>query len=101
MRTSLLAVLLCLPLTSCFLGRTGTNQPLTNYGAGAYQQLPYDDFLAGVDGNAFRTWLVPTTAAYVGNFFTPAIAAQPLSLGDRRSSFVVSEKIAAAYVRAC
>lgn len=27
-----------------YLIDTGTNQPLTNYGAGAYQQLPYDDF---------------------------------------------------------
>ncbi|MEG3091522.1 TonB-dependent receptor [Sphingomonas sp. PB1R3] len=83
-----------------YLIDTGTNQPLTNYGAGAYQQMPYDDFLKGVDGNGIRNWLVPVTQAYVGNFFTPAIQGQALSLGDRRSSFVVSEKIAAAYVRA-
>lgn len=83
-----------------YLVDTGTNQPLTNYGAGAYQPLPYDDFLSGVAGNSLRTWLVPVSEAYVGNFFTPAVANQPLSLGDRRSSFVVSEKIAAAYVRA-
>ncbi|MCT8002906.1 TonB-dependent receptor [Sphingomonas sanguinis] len=83
-----------------YLIDTATNQPLTNLGAGAYQQLPYDDFLSGVGGNAFRNWLVPVTAAYVGNFFTPAIQAQPLTNSDLRSSFVVSEKIAAAYVRA-
>ncbi|MDY0959561.1 TonB-dependent receptor [Sphingomonas sp. CFBP8993] len=83
-----------------YLIDTGTNQPLTNYGAGAYQQMPYDDFLKGVDGNGIRNWLVPVTQAYVGNFFTPAIAAQPLTNGDLRSSFVVSEKIAAAYLRA-
>ncbi len=83
-----------------YLIDTATNQPLTNLGAGAYQQLPYDDFLSGVGGNAFRNWLVPVTAAYVGNFFTPAIQAQPITNGDRRSSFVVTEKIAAAYLRA-
>ncbi|QXT34217.1 TonB-dependent receptor [Sphingomonas sanguinis] len=83
-----------------YLIDTATNQPLTNLGAGAYQQIPYDDFLSGVSGNGFRNWLVPVTQAYVGNFFTPAIQAQPITNGDRRSSFVVSEKIAAAYLRA-
>ncbi|WP_428969139.1 TonB-dependent receptor [Sphingomonas sp. Xoc002] len=83
-----------------YLIDTATNQPLTNLGAGAYQQLPYDDFLSGVSGNGFRNWLVPVSQAYVGNFFTPAIQAQPITNGDRRSSFVVSEKIAAAYIRA-
>ena len=83
-----------------YLIDTATNQPLTNLGAGAYQQLPYDDFLKGVGGNGFRNWLVPVTQAYVGNFFTPAIQAQPINNADRRSSFVVSEKIAAAYLRA-
>ncbi len=83
-----------------YLIDTATNQPLTSLGSSAYQQLPYDDFLKGVGGNAFRNWLVPVTQAYIGDFFTPAVAATPLSLGDRRSSFVVSEKIAAAYVRA-
>ena len=83
-----------------YLIDTATNQPLTNLGAGAYQQLPYGDFLSGVSGNAFRNWLVPVTDAYVGNFFTPAIQAQPITNGDRRSSFVVDEKIAAAYLRA-
>ncbi|MDZ7281178.1 TonB-dependent receptor [Sphingomonas sanguinis] len=83
-----------------YLIDTATNQPLTNLGAGAYQQIPYDDFLSGVSGNGFRNWLVPVTQAYVGNFFTPAIQAQPLTNGDLRSSFVVSEKIAAAYLRA-
>lgn len=83
-----------------YLIDTATNQPLTSLGAAAYQQLPYGDFLSGVAGNAFRTWLVPVTEAYVGNFFTPAIAASPLTNGDRRSSFVVTEKVAAAYVRA-
>jgi TonB-dependent receptor len=83
-----------------YLIDTATNQPLTNLGAGAYQQMPYGNFLKDVAGNAIRNWLVPVTQAYVGNFFTPAIAASSLSLSDRRSSFVVSEKIAAGYVRA-
>jgi len=83
-----------------YLINTATNQPLTSLGAGAYQQMPYGDFLSGVSGNAFRNWLVPVTQAYVGDFFTPAIQAQPLTNGDLRSSFVVTEKIAAAYVRA-
>ena len=74
-----------------YLIDTATNQPLTNLGAGAYQQLPYDDFLKGVGGNGFRNWLVPVTQAYVGDFFTPAIQAQPINNADRRSSFVVSE----------
>lgn len=73
---------------------------LTSLGSAAYEQLPYGDFLKGVDGNAFRTWLVPSTQAFVGAFFTPAVANAPLTNADRRSSFVVSEKIAAGYVRA-
>ncbi|MGO1303491.1 MAG: TonB-dependent receptor [Sphingomonas parapaucimobilis] len=83
-----------------FIVNPPAGTPLTTLGSGAYQPMPYDDFLAGVGGNAFRNWLVPVTQAYVGNLFTPAVAASPLTAGDLRSSFVVSEKIAAAYVRA-
>jgi TonB-dependent receptor len=83
-----------------FLVDPAAGATLTGLGAGAYQPLPYDDFLAGVGGNVFRRWLVPTTDAYVGAFFTPAVAAAPLTAADLRSSFVVSEKIAAGYVRA-
>ncbi len=83
-----------------FIVNPAATATLTGLGAGAYQQLPYDDFLAGVDGDVFRNWLVPTTPAYVGNFFTPAVAAAPLTAADLRSSFIVSEKIAGGYVRA-
>jgi TonB-dependent receptor len=83
-----------------FLINTVTGQPLSVLGSGAYQQLPYDDFLAGVTGNSPRTWLVPVTKAYYDALFTPAIANAALTPADRRSSFVTSEKIAAAYVRA-
>ncbi|WP_322965217.1 TonB-dependent receptor [Sphingomonas fuzhouensis] len=83
-----------------FIVNPPAGAPLTSLGAGAYQQMPYGDFLSGVGGNAFRNWLVPVTDAYVGNFFTPAVANAPLTNSDLRSSFVVSEKIAAAYVRA-
>ncbi|WP_288413635.1 TonB-dependent receptor [uncultured Sphingomonas sp.] len=76
------------------------NTPLTSLGAGAYEAMPFDDFLKGVEGNAPRNWLVPVSAAYVNAFFTPAVQNAALTLGDRRSSFVTTEKIAAAYVRA-
>ncbi len=74
--------------------------PLAVLGGGGYEAMPYDDFLKGVDGNAPRNWLVPVTEAYLARFFTPAVENSALTLGDRRSSFVVTEKIAAAYVRA-
>ncbi|MEA1085364.1 TonB-dependent receptor [Sphingomonas sp. CD22] len=83
-----------------FLVNTVTGQPLSVLGSGAYQQLPYDDFLAGVTGNSPRTWLVPVTKAYYDALFTPAIANAALTPADQRSSFVTTEKIAAAYIRA-
>lgn len=76
------------------------NTPLTTLGSGAYEAMPFDDFLKGVSGNAPRNWLVPVSAAYLNAFFTPAVRNAALTLGDRRSSFVTTEKIAAAYVRA-
>jgi TonB-dependent receptor len=83
-----------------FIVNPAASATLTGLGSGAYEQLPYDDFLAGVGGDVFRSWLVPTTPAYVASFFTPAVAASPLTAADLRSSFVVSEKIASGYVRA-
>ncbi len=74
--------------------------PLSVLGSGGYEAMPYDDFLHSVDGNAPRNWLVPVTEAYVARFFTPTIENGALTLGDRRSSFVTTEKIAAGYVRA-
>ncbi|MEH3159898.1 MAG: TonB-dependent receptor [Sphingomonas taxi] len=79
---------------------TGTTTPLSSLGAGAYEQMPYDDFLKGVPGKTLRRFLVPVTSAYLDAFFTPAVQASPLTAGDRRSSFVVEEKIWGGYVRA-
>ncbi|WP_342657424.1 TonB-dependent receptor [Sphingomonas sp. NY01] len=76
------------------------NTPLTSLGAGAFEQMPFNDFLKDVGGAVPRNWLVPVTGAFVNAFFTPAVENAPLTLGDRRSSFVVTEKIAAGYLRA-
>lgn len=73
---------------------------LASLGSGAYEQLPYDDFLKGVSGDVPRSFLVPVTSAYLDAFYTPAVAASPLTAGDLRSSFVVREKIWGAYARA-
>ncbi|MBN8806615.1 MAG: TonB-dependent receptor [Sphingomonas sp.] len=83
-----------------FIVATGTTTPLTSLGSGAYEQMPYDDFLKGVDGNTLRRFLVPVTGVYLNAFFTPDVQASPLTAGDLRSSFVVTEKVASGYVRA-
>ncbi len=79
---------------------SANGQPLTSFGLGAYQTIPFDDFLEGVSGNAPRSWLVPVTGAFYDRLFTSAIANAPLTAGDRRASYIVEEKIAAGYVRA-
>ncbi|WP_241213527.1 TonB-dependent receptor [Sphingomonas sp. ABOLE] len=73
--------------------------PLTSLGAGAYQQLPYDDFLSGVSGNLPRTFLVPVTAGYYNALFNDTIANAPLTAGDKASLFKTTEKTASAYAR--
>ncbi|MBW6527649.1 TonB-dependent receptor [Sphingomonas sp. RHCKR7] len=83
-----------------FLVNPPAGTPLSVLGSGAYEQLPFDDFLKGVSGNAPRSFLVPVTEAYLDAFFTPAVENSALTLADRRSSFEVTEKIAAGYVRA-
>lgn len=83
-----------------YLINTVTGRPLAVLGATAYQPLPFDDFLSGVPGDTPRTWPVPVTDTYYDALFTPAIADAPLTPADLRSSFVTTEKIAAAYVRA-
>ena len=83
-----------------YLIDTVNGQPLSVLGSGAFQQLPYDDFLAGVTGNGPRNWLAPVTKAYYDALFTPAIANTPPNPADQRQSFVTSEKVAAAYIRA-
>ncbi|MBB3475209.1 TonB-dependent receptor [Sphingomonas sp. BK345] len=83
-----------------FLVNPPAGTPLSVLGTGAYEQLPFDDFLKGVPGNAPRTFLVPVTSAYLDAFFTPAVENSALTLADRRSSFSVTERIAGGYVRA-
>jgi TonB-dependent receptor len=83
-----------------FIVNSSNNVPLTQFGTGAYQIIPYDDFLDGVPGNIPRTWLVPVTKAYYDKLFSDAIANAPLTPGDLRASYVVKEKVGAAYVRA-
>lgn len=83
-----------------FIVTPAQNTPLTTLESGAYEVIPYDDFLEGVSGNAPRTWLVPVTSAYYDALFSDAVANSPLSNADRRASYAVTEKIAAGYVRA-
>ena len=74
--------------------------PLSGLGSGAYQQLPFDDYLSGLGGDIPRSFLVPVTRAYLDAFFTPAVENSPLTAGDMRSSFLTTEKIWSAYARA-
>ncbi|WP_010545003.1 TonB-dependent receptor [Sphingomonas elodea] len=82
-----------------FLVTSSNGQPLTSLGAGAYQQIPYDDFLKGVGGNSPRSWLVPVTSAYYNALFTPAVANSALTPSDQAASFKTTEKTASAYAR--
>lgn len=74
--------------------------PLTSFAPNGYEQIPYDDFLKGVSGNAPRSWIVPITSVFYDKLFTAAVANAPLLPGDLRASYVVTEKTASGYVRA-
>lgn len=74
--------------------------PLNSFAPNGFEQMPYDDFLSDVPGNAPRTWIVPITSVFYDKLFTPAVANAPLSNGDKRASYVVTEKTASGYVRA-
>ncbi|WP_375428305.1 TonB-dependent receptor [uncultured Sphingomonas sp.] len=76
------------------------NVPLPTIGQSFYEPLPYDNFLKNVPGVIPRNWVAPVTQAFFDRLFSPTIAARPLGNADLLSSFVVEEKIAAAYVRA-
>ncbi|WP_188062350.1 TonB-dependent receptor [Sphingobium sp. KCTC 72723] len=76
------------------------NPPIAQVVPGGYEALPFDDFLSGVSGNIPRSWAVPITSAFYNTLFTDAIANAPLTAGDRRASYVVTEKIIGGYVRA-
>ncbi|WP_084580292.1 TonB-dependent receptor [Sphingomonas azotifigens] len=73
--------------------------PLSSLGAGAYEQLPFDDFLSGVSGNIPRNFLVPVTSAYYNALFNDTLANAPLTTGDKASLFKTTEKTASAYAR--
>lgn len=76
------------------------NPPIALVVPGGYEAMPFDDFLSGVSGNIPRNWAVPVTSAFYDKLFTDAVANAPLSAGDRRASYVVTEKIVGGYVRA-
>ncbi|MEC3909338.1 TonB-dependent receptor [Sphingobium sp. CR2-8] len=76
------------------------NPPISQVVPGGYEALPFDDFLSGVSGNIPRNWAVPITSAFYDRLFTDAIANAPLSAGDLRASYIVTEKIFGGYVRA-
>jgi iron complex outermembrane recepter protein len=73
---------------------------LTTFAPNGYEQIPYDDFLSGVSGNGPRTWIVPITSVFYDKLFTDAVKNAPLFPGDRRASYVVTEKTGSGYVRA-
>jgi TonB-dependent receptor len=74
--------------------------PLTGFAPNGFEQIPFDNFLSGVPGNAPRSWLVPITSVFYDKLFTDAVANAPLSASDLRASYVVTEKTASAYLRA-
>jgi TonB-dependent receptor len=76
------------------------NPPISQVVPGGYEALPFDDFLSGVSGNFPRSWAVPITSAFYDTLFSDAIANAPLTAGDLRASYVVTEKIFGGYVRA-
>lgn len=83
-----------------FTVNPAANTALTGFAPDGFEQIPFDDFLSGVGGNIPRTWLVPITSVFYDKLFTDAVANSPLSAGDLRASYVVSEKTAGGYVRA-
>jgi TonB-dependent receptor len=76
------------------------NPPISQVVPNGYEALPFDDFLSGVSGNIPRNWAVPITSAFYNTLFTDAVANAPLSAGDMRASYVVTEKVLGGYVRA-
>jgi TonB-dependent receptor len=73
------------------------DQPLT---AGYFEPMPITDFLSGVSGNAPRTWTSPNADAFYKALVTDAVLSQPLSAGDLRNSFKVTERTQTAHIRA-
>lgn len=83
-----------------FLVSPVAGTPLTSLGSGAYEQLPFDDYLQGLGGNIPRAFLVPVTSAYLDAFFTSTVENSALTPADLAASFRTTEKILSAYARA-
>ena len=78
---------------------TIVNTPLTTLGSSFVDPFPVSGFLSDFAGNSPRTWLAPSRTAFFNLLFTDAIRTTPLSAGDLRNAFVVTEEISSAYVR--
>ncbi|WP_251007844.1 TonB-dependent receptor [Sphingobium sp. BHU LFT2] len=76
------------------------NPPISQVVPGGYEALPFDDAFSNIPGNFPRNWATPITSAFYDTLFTDAIANAPLTAGDMRASYVVTEKILGGYVRA-
>ena len=83
-----------------FVGNPAANTSLLGFAPNGFEQMPYDDFLSGVRGDLPRHWLVPITSVFYDKLFTPDVANSPLTPGDLRASYVVTEKSAGGYLRA-
>ena len=79
---------------------SGALVPASQVVPNGYEALPFDDVLSNVSGNIPRTWLTPITSAFYDTLFTDAVANAPLSAGDLRASYIVTEKMLGGYVRA-
>lgn len=66
--------------------------------AGAFSPFPEKDFLDGVDGNLPKTWLMPRPDSFIDAAQDmDSLLSQPLTRGDKRNSYEISEEITAAY----
>lgn len=83
-----------------FTVNPAANTTLLGFAPNGFEQIPFDDFLSGVEGNIPRTWIVPITDVFYNKLFTAAIANAPLAAGDLRASYIVTEKTAGGYARA-
>ncbi|WP_443478827.1 TonB-dependent receptor [Novosphingobium aerophilum] len=83
-----------------FLVNPAAGTPLSSLGSGAYEQLPFDNYLEGLGGNIPRSFLVPVTQAYLDAFFTSDVENSALTASDLAASFRTTEKIWSAYARA-
>jgi TonB-dependent receptor len=83
-----------------FTVNPAANTSLLSFAPNGFEQIPFDNFLSDVSGNIPRTWIVPVTSVFYDKLFTDAVANAPLSAGDLRASYVVTEETAGGYARA-